>query len=61
MFELDAFVIRGHEKIIDHYRRLRDTAQSGIEYQRLQRRIDEESEALTRFLRPRPRVTPRAA
>jgi len=24
MFELDAFVIRGHEKVIDHYRWLRD-------------------------------------
>jgi hypothetical protein len=57
MFDLDAFVIRGHEKIIDHYRRLRDTAKSGIEYQSLQGRINEESEALTRYLRQRPSVT----
>ena len=61
MFDLDAFVIRGHEKIIDHYRRLRDTAKSGIEYQSLQRRINEESEALTRYLRQRASVMPRAA
>ena len=25
MFNLDAFVIRGHEKVIGHYRRMRDS------------------------------------
>ena len=60
MFELDALVIRGHEKVID----LPATARHDevwIEYQGLQRRIEEETEALTRYLRERPRVTPRAA
>ena len=45
MFELDAFVIRGHEKVIDHYLRLR-SAGSEMERQRLQSRMDTESEAL---------------
>ncbi|OCK56542.1 hypothetical protein [Bradyrhizobium sp. LMTR 3] len=46
MFELNAFVIRGHETVIDHYRWLRHCAISEMERQRLQNRMDEESEAL---------------
>jgi len=41
MFEIDAFVIRGHEKVIDHYRRLRDSSASESERQEFQRRMDE--------------------
>jgi protease II len=48
MFELDAF--RGHEKVIDHYRWLRDSTTSDMERERFQRRMDEESAALNRFL-----------
>lgn len=53
MFELDAFVIHGHEKVIDHYRRLRDSATSDVERERFQRRIDQEREALNRYLAQR--------
>jgi hypothetical protein len=38
MFELDAF--RGHEKVIDHYRWLRDSTTSDMERERFQRRMD---------------------
>ena len=46
MFDIDAFVIRGHEKVIDHYRRLRDSSTSETERQEFQRRIDEVGKAL---------------
>ena len=46
MFDIDAFVIRGHEKVIDHYRRLRDSSAPETERQEFQRRIDGVSEAL---------------
>jgi hypothetical protein len=44
MFEVDAFVIRGHEKVLNHYRRLRDSSTSESERQELQRRMDEISQ-----------------
>lgn len=50
MFDVDAFVIRGHQKVIDYYRWLRDSTISDVERERFQRRMDEESEALNRYL-----------
>ena len=50
MFDVDGFVIRGHQKVIDHYRWLRDSTVSDVERERFQRRMDEESEALQRYL-----------
>lgn len=50
MFDADAFVIRGHQKVIDYYRWLRDSTVSDVERERFQRRMDEESEALNRYL-----------
>jgi hypothetical protein len=61
MFELDAFVIRGHEKVIDHYLRLHNSARSEMERQRLQRRVDQESEALQLYLKARSSGSRRAA
>ncbi|MBR0733207.1 hypothetical protein JQ595_31095 [Bradyrhizobium japonicum] len=61
MSGLEAFIIRGHEKIIDHYRRLRDSAPSRAERERFQRRIEEEEEALRRFLEGRSPQVERAA
>ena len=46
MFLLDGFVVQGHQKIIGHYRWLRDTAKTEVERERFQRRIMEEYEAL---------------
>jgi len=53
MFELDAFVISGHEKVIDHYLRLRNSVRSEMERQRLQSRMDQKSEALQQYLTAR--------
>jgi hypothetical protein len=39
MFDADAFVIRGHQKVIDYYRWLRDSTVSDVERERFQRRI----------------------
>jgi hypothetical protein len=50
MFDVDAFVIRGHQKVIDYYRWLRDSTVSDVERERFQRRMDEESAAVNRFL-----------
>ena len=49
MSELEAFIVRGHNKIIDHYRQLRDTAGSEPERDRFQRCVDREEELLSRF------------
>jgi len=48
MFDQNAFVIRAHQKIIEHYRWLYGTAKSEAERERYQRRIVEEYEALNR-------------
>ena len=61
MSELEALVVRGHHKIIDHYRRLRDCAVSGAERERFQRCIDEEQDALRKFTERRSYLTQRAA
>ncbi|MFK4522911.1 hypothetical protein ABIF90_000892 [Bradyrhizobium japonicum] len=50
MFDLDAFVISGHQKMIDHYRRLRDSASSETERQRCQQALDKETDALHLYL-----------
>jgi hypothetical protein len=52
MFQLDTFIIQGHQKVIDHYRWLRDTAGSEAERERFQRRMVEEYEALKRDTEP---------
>lgn len=49
MSELDAFLVRGHEKVIEHYRRLRDSSSSDEERRALQTRIDRELSALSRY------------
>lgn len=49
MSELDAFLVRGHEKVIEHYRRLRDSSSSDDERQALQACIDRELSALSRY------------
>jgi hypothetical protein len=61
MFELDAFVIRGHEKVIDHYRFLRDSSTSDVERERFQRRMDQERETLNAYLEQRSHGAQRAA
>jgi hypothetical protein len=59
MFELDAF--RGHEKVIDHYRWLRDSTTSDMERERFQRRMDQEREAQNEYLEQRLGSALRAA
>lgn len=49
MTELDSFIIRGHQKIIHHFRWLRDTAPSDAERDRFQRCMDEEQHTLDLF------------
>ena len=61
MFELDAFVVSGHEKVIDHCLRLRNSARSEMERQRLQSRMDQESEALQQYLKEQSRGEQHAA
>ena len=50
MFELDAFVIRGPEKVIDHYHWLQHYARCEMEHQRLRDRM-ERSEVLHLHIR----------
>jgi ribosomal protein L32E len=61
MFQLDAFIVQGHRKIIDHFRWLRDTATSDVERERFQRRMVEEYEALKLDTWQRPHGAQRAA
>jgi hypothetical protein len=61
MSRLEAFIIRGHEKIIDHYRRLRDSSPSRAERERFQRCMEEEEEALRKFVEGRSPPVRRAA
>jgi len=55
MFQLVTFIVQGHQKVIDHYRWLRDAAKSDVERERLQRRMVEEYEALKRYTGQQPR------
>jgi hypothetical protein len=52
MSELENLIVRGHQKIIDHYRRLRDSAKSAPERERFQRCMDEEEILLRRLTEP---------
>jgi hypothetical protein len=61
MSELEGLIVRGHQKIIDHYRWLRDTASSDTERARFQRCMDEEEQRLRRFIEQRSAFLPRAA
>jgi hypothetical protein len=54
-------LFRGHEKIIGHYRRLRDSATSALERERFQRCIEDEEDALQRFTEQRWQPLSRAA
>ena len=46
MFNLDAFIIRGHEKVIGHYRLLCETASSETERRNFERRVADERAGL---------------
>lgn len=61
MFQLDTFIIEGHQKVIDHYRWHYDTAGSEAEREHFQRRMVEEYEALTRDTEPPSRGVQHAA
>jgi hypothetical protein len=61
MTELDAFIVRGHEKIIAHYRWLRDTSASEEERARFQQCVVEEEKLLRHFVTERSIELPRAA
>lgn len=52
MFQLERFILQGHQKIIDHWRWLRDTAGSEAERERFQRRMVQEYEAMKRYTEP---------
>jgi hypothetical protein len=56
MSELDSFIVRGHQKVIDHFRWLRDTAPDAAERDRFQHCMDEEQRALDRFVAGRTPV-----
>ena len=61
MSKLDAFIVRGHQKIIDHYRQLRDSASSDWERERFQRCMDDEERALSEFVERHSSSVRRAA
>jgi hypothetical protein len=61
MLDVDDFIEQGHRKVIEHYRRLRDTATSEVERERLQRRMVEEYQALKHHVEQRLRHVQRAA
>jgi hypothetical protein len=61
MTELEAFIVRGRQKIIDHYRWLRDTAPSDIERDRFQRCMQEEEHTLRAFIEQRSHPVRHAA
>jgi len=61
MFNLDAFIIRGHEKVIRHYRLQRETASSETERRDFERRVADESAALDQYIKTRLGGTHRAA
>ena len=61
MTELEALIVRGHEKIIGHYRRLRDSATTALERERFQRCMEDEEDALQRFTEQRWQPLSRAA
>jgi hypothetical protein len=50
MSQLNSFIVRCHQKIIDHYKCLMDTASSEQERARFQKRMDEEEPSLGQFI-----------
>ena len=60
MFDVDTFVIQGHQKVIDYYCWLRDSTISDVERECFQRRIDQERAALDQYLEERLRGAQRA-
>jgi hypothetical protein len=50
MFDVNAFIVQGHQKVIDHYRWLQKYAVSETERQQFQTCADQEQEALNRFI-----------
>lgn len=61
MYQPDDFIVRSQQKVIDHYRWLRDTARSEVERARFQRRMIEEYEALQRHTLQQASGSQRAA
>jgi hypothetical protein len=61
VFDLNNFIQQGHQKVIEHYRWLRDTAQTEVERERFRKRMLEEYAALKCFTEQRPRGAQRAA
>jgi hypothetical protein len=61
VFQLDDFIAQGHQKIIDHYRWLRDSAKTEAERERFQQRMLEEYEVLKRYTEQRSRAAHLAA
>lgn len=61
MTQLDTFIVHGHEKIIAHYRWLRDTAKSEAERERFQQCMAQEEQALQRVIGQRSDPLVRAA
>jgi hypothetical protein len=61
MSKLDALIVRGHQKIIDHYRQLRDSALSDSGRGRFQRCMDDEERTLREFIERRSSIVRRAA
>ena len=61
MSELDSFIVLGHRKVMDHYRRLLDTASSEAERARFEQRIAQENEALKLFVSRQSHCAGRAA
>ena len=59
MAELENFIARGHRKIIEHYRWLRDTSLNEVERERFQRCIDEEEQLQRRVMEESDLWSPR--
>jgi hypothetical protein len=51
MIDIDAFVIRGYENVIDHSRRLRDSSKAELERQEFQRRMDNKHRSEPKIVR----------
>jgi hypothetical protein len=50
MSQLNSFIVRCHQKIIDHYKCLRDSASSDEERAHFQQRMYEEEQSLRQFI-----------
>jgi hypothetical protein len=61
VFQLDRFIVRGHQKVIEHFRWLSDTAKTEAERERFAKRLADECEALRRFAERQPHPPRQAA